>query len=139
MKFNANGTIAWQNIFYKTSNNSNTDIKFEGLEINSLGSIIIFGYVLGSTYTSPGTSGTADNFYRALTMKVANDGSGTGSYGDYTYEASSFGLGNFGGTWTTYTSTAFNYQTNANSTQRNYGETKDNNYTQNATVSTTTM
>ena len=139
IKFNANGTIAWQNIFYKTSNNSNTDIQFYGLELNSLGSIIIFGRVLGSTYTSPGTSGTADNFYRGLTMKVANDGSGTGSYGDFTYEASSFGLGNFGGTWQEYTSTAFNYQTNSNSTQRNYGENKDNNYTANATVSTTTM
>lgn len=139
MKFNANGTVAWQNIFYKTSNNSSATIEFRGLELNSLGSVIIFGSVLGSTYNSPGTSGTADNFNRGLTMKVASDGSGTGVYGDYTYAASSFGVNNFGGTWTTYTSTAFDYNSFDNQTQRNYGENKDNNFTANATVSLTTM
>ena len=72
-------------------------------------------------------------------MKVAPDGSGTGTVGDYTYAASSFGVGNMGNTWADLNNSAGNYQSNYIQIQRNYGENKDNNVTMASAVTTTTM
>ena len=140
IKFNSNGTIAWQNEFFKTSSNSNAETRFQGItNLNSKGSLVIFGYTREDTSVSPGGSGTQANFTQGLVMKIAADGSGTGNYGNYTYSATTFGLVNHPGTWGEYGGLAFSYQSNYITPVRTYGENKDNNYTQNAGVSTTTM
>tara|TARA_E500000305_G_C4022065_1_gene239478 strand:+ start:184 stop:1842 length:1659 start_codon:yes stop_codon:yes gene_type:complete len=139
MKFNANGTVAWQNVFYKTSSNANSVVDFRGIKRNQLGTLIIYGWLRDDTQASPGTSSTQAEHPQGVIMKVAPDGSGTGTVGDYTYAASSFGVGNMGNTWADLNNSAGNYQSNYISIQRNYGENKDNNFTMASAVTTTTM
>ena len=138
MKFNANGTVAWQNVFYKTSNNANSVVRFYGIKRNQLGSLILYGYLVDETQAAPGT-GTQAQQPQGVIMKVAPDGSGTGTVGNYTYASSSFGVGNFGNTWADMNNSAGNYQSNYLYNYRNYGENKDNNWTMASAVTTTTM
>ena len=140
MKFNANGTVAWQNVFYKTSSNANSVVYFNGIRRNQLGSLIIYGWLRDDTQATPGdSSSTQAQHPQGVVMKVAQDGSGTGIVGDYTYASSSFGVGNMGNTWADLNNSAANYQSNYLYCYRNYGENKDNNVTMASAVTTTTM
>jgi hypothetical protein len=100
-KINANGTIGWQNIFYKTSSNTNSVIDFKFVRMNSKGSLVAVGSLRDDSYPSPtyGGGGTIANYDQGLVIKVASDGSGTGTYGNYTYGTSSFDIVNWPYSW----------------------------------------
>lgn len=126
VKINANGTIGWQNIFYKTSSNTNSTVDFKFVRMNSKGSLVVTGKLREDVYPSPtyGGGGTRANYDQGIVIKVASDGSGTGTYGDYTYGTSSFALVNWPYSWQNATLGGGynNYQQQA----QGYAENHDN-------------
>ena len=126
VKINANGTIGWQNIFYKTSSNTNSTVDFKFVRMNSKGSLVVTGKLREDVYPSPtyGGGGTRANYDQGIVIKVASDGSGTGTYGDYTYGTSSFALVNWPYSWQNATIGGGynNYQQQA----QGYAENHDN-------------
>jgi len=125
-KINANGTMGWQNIFYKTSSNTNSVVDFKFVRMNSKDSLVVCGYLREDATVSPYYSGGGNisNYDQGLVIKVASDGSGTGTYGNYTYGTSTFALVNWPYSWQTATIGGGynNYQTQA----QGYAENHDN-------------
>lgn len=137
-KINANGTIGWQNIFYKTSSNTNAFTKFNFVRKNSKDSLVIVGYNREDAYPSPqySTNGSAPNYDHGIVLKVASDGSGTGTYGNYTYATSSFAIINHtnAGNWQNCSiGGGYNYQNPSRGYMENYEHTATD------TISTTSM
>ena len=94
--------------------------------MNSKGSLVVTGKLREDVYPSPtyGGGGTRANYDQGIVIKVASDGSGTGTYGDYTYGTSSFALVNWPYSWQNATLGGGynNYQQQA----QGYAENHDN-------------
>lgn len=136
-KINANGTMGWQNIFYKTSSNSNAWTDFLFIRRNEQGSLVIVGYEREEAYPSPmySSNGNANQYDRGIVLKVAEDGSGTGTYGNYTYGTSTFALINHTQSWQNSNTIGggYNYQ----NPSRGYMENHEHSCSD--TISTTSM
>tara|TARA_R100000654_G_scaffold73308_1_gene105981 strand:- start:860 stop:1750 length:891 start_codon:yes stop_codon:yes gene_type:complete len=135
-KINANGTMGWQNIFYKTSSNTNACTEFKFVRKNSMDSLVIVGFTREDTHAGYNANGTDSQYDKGIVLKVASDGSGTGTYGDYTYSTSTFALitHNQSGNWTSFThQQQSNYQNPARGWVESYEQSASD------TISTTSM
>tara|TARA_R100000655_G_scaffold2386_1_gene9468 strand:- start:428 stop:2029 length:1602 start_codon:yes stop_codon:yes gene_type:complete len=138
-KINANGTMGWQNIFYYNQFSSTVGrCRFEFVRLNSFGSLVIVGRMQEGSNPSPyySSNGNSNQYYKGLVLKVAADGSGTGTYGNYTYSSTNFGWQNWGtGNFATNNSLGggYNYQ----NPQRGYKENHE--HTASDVISTTSM
>ena len=86
-KYNSSGTLQWQ----RTLRHSTDQVRMSS--ITHQGSSL---YMTGYLYDT-------NDYYKGLVMRLPDDGSLTGTYGDYTYASSSFSTG----------SPSYTYQNNA--------------------------
>ena len=136
-KINANGTMGWQNKFYYNGSSTVGRVRFDFVRLNSFGSLVIVGWSQTGTNPSPfySSNGSSDQYYKGLVLKVAADGSGTGTYGNYTYSSTNFGWQNWTGNFSTGNTIGggYNYQ----NPQRAYKENHE--HTASDVISTTSM
>ena len=133
-KINANGTMGWQNIFYKTSSNTNAYTQFKFVRKNSMDSLVIVGFTREDTFSGYNNTGTDAQYDKGIVLKVASDGSGTGTYGDYTYSTSTFALISHARSWSNITlGGGYNYQNPSRGWVEQYEQSASD------TISTTSM